>query len=149
MQRAAVLEQVGASGRNTLVITEGLLVYLSNEQVADLAAALRAQASFRWWLSDIASPRLLKMLEKSWGKELRSGGTPFRFAPAEGTAFFEPFGWYEHEYRSTGEEARRLNRLPLGIRFFGLLGRFSSKQKQEEMRRMAGIVMLRSGRHSS
>jgi hypothetical protein len=85
------------------------------------------------------------MLEKSWGAKLREGGTPFRFAPAEGTAFFEPSGWYEQEFRSTGEEARRLNRMPTAIRFFGLLGKLQSKEKQQQARRMAGIVMLRSG----
>lgn len=143
-QRTALFERVGGAGQNVLVVTEGLLVYLEPEQVTALATDLRAQP-LRWWLIDIASPRLLKMLEKTWGAKLRDGGTPFCFAPAEGTAFFEPTGWYEHEFRSTGEEARRLDRMPRMIRFFGLLSKLSSKQKQQEARRMAGIVMLRAG----
>jgi methyltransferase (TIGR00027 family) len=145
LQRRELFERVGAAGKNVLVICEGLLVYLHSEQVREIANDLRARPSFRWWLIDIASPKLLVMLEKSWGAKLREGGTPFRFAPAEGTAFFEPSGWYEQEFRSTGEEARRLNRMPTAIRFFGLLGKLQSKEKQQQARRMAGIVMLRSG----
>ena len=142
--RRALFARVGETSRNVLVIAEGLLIYLRPEQVSELAGDLQAQASFRWWLIDLASPRILKMLDKTWGKELRSGGTPFLFAPAEGTTFFESSGWFEHEFRSTGEEARRLKRLPRAMRILSLLARFTSKKKQEEMRRMAGIVMLRS-----
>lgn len=144
-ERSVLFDRAEAAAQNVLVISEGLLIYLQPEQVSALAADLRARPSFRWWLIDIASPRLLKMLEKSWGSKLRDGGTPFVFAPAESTAFFEPSGWYEQEFRSTGEEARRLGRLPRMIRFFGLLSAFSSAAKREEARRMAGIVMLRAG----
>jgi len=143
-QRDVLFERVGAAAQNVLVVAEGLLVYLHPEQVTELAAALGAQSAFRWWLIDLASPRLMKMLDKTWGKEVRAGGTPFLFAPSEGTAFFEPSGWFEHEFRSTGEEARRLKRLPRSIRLLSVLGRMSSKKRQEEMRRMAGIVMVRS-----
>jgi len=142
-QRAALFERVGAAAQNALVVTEGLLVYLEPEQVTELATALHAQPSFRWWLIDLASPRLLKMMEKTWGGKLREGGAPFRFAPAEGTAFFEPTGWHEHEFRSTGEEARRLGRLPGYIRLLSLFGLLQSKARREEMRRFSGIVTLR------
>ncbi|MGD8330711.1 MAG: SAM-dependent methyltransferase [Acidobacteriota bacterium] len=142
-QRTALFERVGAAAQSVLVVTEGLLVYLEPEQVTELATGLHAQPSFRWWLIDLASPRLLKMMEKTWGGKLREGGAPFRFAPAEGTAFFEPTGWREHEFRSTGEEARRLGRLPGYIRLLSLFGRLQSKARQEEMRRFSGIVTLR------
>lgn len=141
-ERRELFGRVGALATNALVVTEGLLVYLEPGHVADLARDLAAQPAFCWWLTDLASPRLLKMLERSWGAALRAGNAPMVFGPAEGTAFFEPVGWRELEFRSTWEEALRLNR---AMRFAGLwrfLSRFYPRRTREAFRRMSGIVLL-------
>lgn len=141
-ERAALLQRVGAAARQALVITEGLLVYLAPEQVATLAQDLHQQPSFRWWLLDLGSPALLKFIEKSWGKTLRAGGAPFRFAPAEGTAFFKPHGWNEVQYRSIFEESIRLNRSFPMARFWRWVMRFYPRKKRDEARRFSGVVLL-------
>ncbi|MEO6263435.1 MAG: SAM-dependent methyltransferase [Luteimonas sp.] len=125
-----------------LVITEGLLVYLDAGQVADLARDLHAIARVKWWLTDLASPMLLKFLEKQWQPMLKQGNAPFLFGPAEGTAFFAPFGWREAEFRSTWDESFRLERTMPGAWLWKLLSKFQSQQRQEAGRRMSGIVLL-------
>ena len=142
-RRRAPFAEIGGAGRPVLVVTEGLLIYLTREQVAALADDLAAQPSFRWWLLDIASPGLLKMLEKTWGRAVAAGNAPFQFAPAEGTAFFAPHGWREAEFRSTWEEALRLKRTMRLAWLWQLIGRLYPKRKREEARRFAGMVMLR------
>jgi len=142
-RRRALFAQISSAGRPVLVVTEGLLIYLTREQVAALADDLAAQPSFRWWLLDIASPGLLKMLEKTWGRAVAAGNAPFQFAPAEGTAFFAPHGWREAEFRSTWEEALRLKRTMRLAWLWQLIGRLYPKRKREEARRFAGMVMLR------
>ena len=125
-----------------LVITEGLLMYLEADQVAELARDLHEFASARWWLTDLASPMLLKYLGRRWQSKLAAGNAPFRFGPADGTAFFSPFGWREAEFRSTWDESWRLNRtMPFG-RFWKFLSMFQSKRRMEAGRRMSGIVLL-------
>src|SRR3989454_6188667 len=84
-RRRALFGRIGAAARQVLVVTEGLLVYLTPQQVAALAADLAAPPSLRWWLMDLASPRLLKMLAKTWGRAVAAGSAPFQFAPAEGS----------------------------------------------------------------
>jgi methyltransferase (TIGR00027 family) len=140
--RRVALAQAGAGAGTGLAITEGLLVYLTPGEVAALARDLYAEPAFRFWLIDLGSPRLLRMLERSWGKALETGSAPMRFAPAEGTAFFAPLGWHEVEFRSTFEESIRLGRTIRFARLFGLLARLYPRRKQEEMRRMSGIVLL-------
>lgn len=141
-QRAAAFGRVASAGAPVLVVTEGLLVYLTAGQVAALARELRAQTAFRWWLIDLASPQLLKMLSRSWGKSLAAGNAPMQFAPPEGTRFFEPHGWREVEYRSAWEESFRLNRtMPMG-RLWRFIGRFMSQRRREAARRMSGFVLL-------
>ena len=140
-QRRSAFSRAAASGP-TLVITEGLLVYLTREQVAGLARDLHQPAAARWWLIDLASPALLKMLARNWSPQLAAGNAPMQFAPAEGTAFFAEHGWREAEFRSTWDESLRLKRTMKGAWLWGLLGRFYSRQRREEARRMSGIVLL-------
>jgi O-methyltransferase involved in polyketide biosynthesis len=141
-KRRALFSQLGNEAKRVLVVAEGLLIYLTPDDVGELARDLHAMASFQWWLIDIASPRLLKMMQKSWGKALTAGNAPFRFAPATGTKFFEPFGWHELEFHSSMESARRLDREMSGMWFWRLIGRLYSKKRQAEFRRMAGFPLL-------
>jgi hypothetical protein len=67
---------------------------------------------------------------------------PLHFAPEESTAFLEPHGWEETEFRAVFEEAIRLKRTMRFAWLWRLLGRLCSKKKQEEFRRMSGIVLL-------
>ena len=127
-----------------LVVTEGLLVYLESDQVAGLARDLHDIAHAKWWLTDLASPMLLKFLEKQWAPRLKEGNAPFRFGPAEGTAFFTPFGWREAEFRSTWDESFRLQRTMRGAWLWKLLSRLQPKAKQEAGRRMSGIVLMQA-----
>lgn len=140
--RQALLARIGAASRGMLVVSEGLLVYLDAAAVADLAADLAAVPSARWWLSDLASPRLLEMMTKMWGRQVGAGNAPFRFAPAEGTGFFARFGWRESEFRSSMEDAQRLRREMPGMPVFRFIGRFTGARRREEARRMSAVVML-------
>jgi len=140
--RRALFDRIGAGGRRVLVVTEGLLVYLTPEQVASLARDLHAIPSFHQWLIDLASPMLLQWMAKTWGKQLAAGNAPMIFGPAEGTAYFTPLGWRETEYRSLWEESFRLNRTVKFGWLWRILGRFSSPQRRADVQRMSGIVLL-------
>lgn len=141
-KRRDLFARLGAECRNALIITEGLLVYLEPQVVAQLASDLHRPPSFSWWLLDIASPRLLKYISRKWGKALQKGNAPFKFAPAESTKFFEPYGWRELTFRQPSEDARRLKREMKGVRFWRLVMRFYPRRIREELKRMAGNVLL-------
>jgi len=141
-ERAAVFGRLGSEATEALVVTEGLLIYLADEQVAALATELHTQQSFRWWLLDLASPDLLKLLARSWGKTLEKGNAPFKFAPPNGTDFFRDLGWREVSYRSAMEEAQRIDREMPMMWLWRLLGRISSPERREGARRMSGFVLL-------
>lgn len=140
--RQALFARIGAGSTRAIVVTEGLLVYLLPEEVASLAADLHAPPSFQEWLIDLASPQLLKRMERTWGKKLKESGSPLVFAPAAGTEFFRPYGWQEAEYRSIWEEAQRLHRTMKGAWFWNLIGRLAPKKVREGFKRFSGIVLL-------
>jgi methyltransferase (TIGR00027 family) len=134
--------QAAAGGAPVLVLSEGLLIYLTASAVGELAADLAAQPAYRWWLIDLAAPELLRRMEKGWGKALAAGNAPFRFAPAAGVDFFPPFGWREAEFHSTWEDAQRLRREMKGAWLWRLLGRLAPPAKRERFRRFSGSVLL-------
>lgn len=115
--RGVLFSQVNAEAKQVLVLTEGLLVYLSSRQVSSLAKALHAQTNFHWWLSDLVSPFVLKTMHKEWNKLTGGAFTP-QFAPTHPTQFFQQFGWKTSEFRSLWQEAYHLNRQ---MRFGSLL----------------------------
>ena len=142
-ERRAVFQRVGETARRVLVISEGLLVYLTPDDVTALAQDLAAQPALRWWLIDLGSPALLEWLKRSWGSQLRAGNAPMRFAREEGTAFFAPAGWMESEYRPILHEAMRLKRAPRMAWLWKALGLLASKKRQQQFKRFSGVVLLR------
>src|SRR5450432_1463195 len=140
--RRELFARIGARSKRVLILTEGLLIYLTDADVAALATDLLAIPSFTRWVIDLANPRLLKMMSKSWGKAVASGNAPFKFAPASGSGFFREFGWEERAFHSTMEEAERLDREMKMMWLWKFLGRFYPARMREEFRRMSGIVVL-------
>ncbi|MDQ2767897.1 MAG: class I SAM-dependent methyltransferase, partial [Gemmatimonadota bacterium] len=140
--RRELFASIAARSRRMLVVTEGLLIYLTDADVTALATDLHAQPTIVRWVIDLASPRLLKMMSKSWGSAVAKGNAPFRFAPASGTDFFRQLGWEERAFHSTMEESQRLHREMKGAAIFRFIGRFYPARMREEFRRMSGTVVL-------
>ncbi len=113
--RRALLARLGAGSRRMLVLAEGLLVYLREAEVADLARDLEAVPCARHWVADLCTPRLLAIVSKGYEREF-DGAAPMYFAPREGPAFFEPLGWRVAEVHSALPTAARLRRLPWFLR---------------------------------
>lgn len=140
--RGELLAGVARDGNQVLVITEGLLVYLDPDAVDSIARDLAHCPPIRYWLTDLGSPALLRMMSKSWGPALQAGNAPFRFGPAESTGFFRQAGWVEQEWRSLFHESIEIDRTMRFARFWRWLGRLRSPAKQEEFRRFSGIALL-------
>ncbi len=119
--RRELLTALAARGRRAVIMTEGLIIYLTREQVGSLGEDLAAHTSFHTWITDLASPGLLPRLQKTIGQHLANAGMPLRFAPEEGTAFFRPHGWGRVSMHSLFKEAGRRGRLPWMFRPFSWL----------------------------
>lgn len=140
--RQDAFSRLGEGAGPALVVSEGLLVYLDEPDVGELAASLHAHPRFRWWLTDLASPALLARIQKQWGAQVGRGNAPFRWAPAEGSRFFEAFGWREAAWRSTVDEALRLRRTMPGLWPWRLLRHVVSAKRREEVSRFGGYLLL-------
>jgi methyltransferase (TIGR00027 family) len=110
--RRDLFRRIGSDARRALVLAEGLLVYLTEEQVLSLARDLAAQPAFERWAIDLANPGVLALMQQEMSEHVDRAGIPFRFGPAEGPAFFERAGWRTVEVRSAFRTAADLKRLP-------------------------------------
>lgn len=128
---------------SVLVISEGLLVYLLPEQVAELARDLHDVARANLWLTDIATPRLRKIMQRRKQLELlRRSQAPMQFFPEQGAAFMQPHGWREAEFHSIWDNSFRLRRTVRGGHLFRLMMQLQPRREREAMRRMSGVALL-------
>jgi methyltransferase (TIGR00027 family) len=125
--RRALFQKLGSSARRVLVVTEGLLVYLTRDEVSALGRDLAAQTSFRDWAIDLCSPGLLKILQKNLGA-LSEAGSPLKFGPEEGPDFFTECGWKAVEVYSMLKTAAQIKRLPFFLRLMALLPESKGRQ---------------------
>jgi len=125
--RRSLFQKLGSDARRVLVLTEGLLVYLTRDEVSALGRDLAAQNSFRDWAIDLCSPGLLKMLQKNLGA-LSEAGSPLKFGPEEGPEFFTASGWKAVEVYSMLKTAARIKRLPFFLRLMALLPESNGRQ---------------------
>jgi methyltransferase (TIGR00027 family) len=114
--RRAFFAQALAGARQALVISEGFIVYLTDEMVRALAVDLHARPEVRWWLVDFPSPKVRRWLAKVTAEALGDDAR-FRFAPDNGVGFFAPLGFRPCATASLLHAAARFRRLPplLGI----------------------------------
>jgi methyltransferase (TIGR00027 family) len=110
--RGDFLNDALTGATKALVLTEGLLTYLEEADVAGLSEAI-TRPEVGWWMLDFPFPGVKKLMNKNMPV---SANTLFKFAPANGLAFFEGLGWRVVEAESQFVAARRFRRLPPSLR---------------------------------
>jgi methyltransferase (TIGR00027 family) len=110
--RQALFARVNGLGTKVVVMTEGLLIYFTNDEVAAFAQDLAAPPNFRRWVFDLTSPGQLRVMQRTTGKQLSEAGAAFKFGPPEGANFFKPHGWELLEIQGMLQTAASLNRAP-------------------------------------
>jgi methyltransferase (TIGR00027 family) len=117
--RGKFLARATEGASRVLVISEGLLAYLTDDQVRALASSLATQPAIQFWIIDLASPAVRAMMKKGMGRQLVNA--PMHFGPPNGVAFFEQLGWRVREIRQMMKEAVRIHRAPWFIRLATLM----------------------------
>ena len=141
-ERRALFDRIAVRGKRALVVSEGLLIYLDEEQVAALARDLAGPSTFDRWLVDIASPGLLQMMQRrGMGAMVTQAGAPYKFAPAEGPGFFERYGWTPLQVDSLFDAAAQAGRLPFIMRLMSFL-----PQPKGPRRVWSGVCLLQRQR---
>jgi methyltransferase (TIGR00027 family) len=149
--RARLFADLNARAPKTLVITEGVIPYLTQDEVGSLADDLRAQEHFALWIVDYFSPLTLKYRQRRAIKE-RMVNAPWRFDPPDWFGFLGEHRWKIKEIRYLLEEGKRRGRPPpmrFAMRVFRLVSLlrslFSSSKVRTKLKQFAGYAVLERG----
>lgn len=143
-ERREFLRRWRSTGESVVVLTEGVLPYLSLEEVDSLSRDLQETAAVRHWICDYMDPRIYRFL-KSAQRRRQMQNAPFRFFPPDWLGFFRERGWRVHTLRYLQEEALKLGRkvpMPWWARLFGLM---MPPAQKRQMLRASGYMILERG----
>jgi methyltransferase (TIGR00027 family) len=143
--RRRLFDEVSESAAGILILTEGVISYLTEPDVVALADDLRRTDKFRFWIVDYLSPAAVR-----YGRKMRPSfmrDAPYSFEPEDWFGFFGRQRWRPVEIRYIAEEAERLGRpMPLSRDLKAwetFTGLFTSRaRRQKKTRQFAGYALL-------
>jgi len=110
-ERKDILEKLLDKSINCLILTEGVIPYLSNQEALDLALEFSSYDSIKFWITEYYSPEILTFLRTP--KRLKQmENSPFKFYPNEWFDFFKNTGWSEIKSSYFGIESKKFGRSP-------------------------------------
>ncbi|HTC41351.1 MAG TPA: SAM-dependent methyltransferase [Candidatus Acidoferrales bacterium] len=144
-ERRKLLTDVEAKGKKLLILTEGLIPYLSVEEVGALADDLKAMSYVRYWITEYLSRIAIKFRERG-GISRKTRNAPFKFKPADWFGFFREHGWAVKEMRYFSQEGERLKRpvrAPLLLKvIMKVRTLLASKENRQALKKVAGYALL-------
>jgi O-methyltransferase involved in polyketide biosynthesis len=123
------------------VLTEGVIPYLSEQQVAELAVDLHARDNFKFWIAEYFAKACYPYIRNSEMRRKMKNAL-FQFFPEDWLGFFKTQGWTPREITYLGEAGEKLNRnfpSPWWAAIFTLI---MSKQRALEIKRYTGYVIF-------
>ena len=141
-ERGRMLDTYCPRPNKVLILTEGVVTYLSETEVASLADDLRPRAAY--CIVDYLSAALVKSRPRRLQQKMKNA--PFKFAPEDWSGFFQQHGWRCKELRYLSEEGDRLRRrvqMPLWMSLmWAVRSLFLSKARREAFKRFYGYAIL-------
>lgn len=143
--RRKFLQEVVPAAKNVLILTEGVIPYLSPAAVAALAQDIFSQARFCYWVAEYMRKDIYRYLQAA----SRQGGlknSPFKFFPEEWYPFFAECGWVEketHFFSEIAAEFKRTMPLPAFARI--ILALVPRRVKEQALRSSGFVIFKRAG----
>lgn len=107
--RRQLFADLGSRTKNALIITEGVIGYLTNDAAAALSRDLLAVPTFRYWIQDCSSgKRRRHQRARDLAKHLQYA--PLQFTIDHPIPWFTGHGWNLHEKLHIMDEADRVHR---------------------------------------
>ena len=109
--RKDFFNQISMISDKILILTEGIIPYLTNEQTDSLVSSLYCYQNFKYWITEFYSNEILEYL-RTPKRTKQMEHSPFLFYPDNWIEFFKKIGWIEKETKYFGVESIHLGRTP-------------------------------------
>lgn len=139
--RERFFKEVSDGCSKAVVLTEGVIPYLTEEQVAVLAGEIHGQPHFVGWIAEYMSrdvyPHMKRILRTP-----KMQNAPFRFFPDDWLGFFKEHGWTAKEISFHQQESLRLGR-PIPMPWWaGIIMAMAGPEMVEKSKKMTGFMRL-------
>jgi methyltransferase (TIGR00027 family) len=108
--RDQFLSQINSKHKKILVLTEGVIVYLDEAQVEQLARDLFAKENIALWITEFLDPKVYPHL-KGRERQKKMQNSPFKFFPLNWLGFFKDYGWMKKELIFSADESAKHQRV--------------------------------------
>lgn len=138
--RQSLLAELAQKYPKMVVLTEGILPYLTEQQVSELSEDLIRHAGFKYWICEYISKKSYRYLkDPKRMKTLRN--TPFQFYPEDWMTFFEERGWHLEQSQFYTEVSEKLGRSTPLPKVFGFLELILGKKWAAPFKQMSGFLL--------
>lgn len=115
-ERRKLVTRLGMEAKRALIITEGVVAYLTNEQAAQLSQDIFAIPTFQYWIMDY-HPDGRRRNRRVIGLKKILINAPFQFNAEDPIAFFTSHGWKVHDNIYILDEGDRIGRKMPSLQF--------------------------------
>jgi methyltransferase (TIGR00027 family) len=140
-ERQRLLAKICAGSARTVVISEGVLPYLSEREVSDLAEDLARIKVICSWILDFDNAGLRPAMPKAWNRVFQAA--PIRFQVSDWFAFFSACGWEAQSVITSAQQADLLGRSYPRASMHGWLMRCLPKSWQLQILSTTGVAAMR------
>ena len=142
-ERQIFFTKINSQTKKALILTEGVIPYLSEEQVSSLAKDLRVQNNFLFWIIEYHSHEMYKNL-RNMKKTKEMENAPFRFFPEYWITFFNELAWKERKIIYLIDEGEKWGR-SFPLPWWAKILHFIMPAKEvEKFRKMSGFIIFES-----
>jgi methyltransferase (TIGR00027 family) len=140
-ERKALFAKLGAETRRALIITEGVVGYLTNEQGARLSKDIFAVPNFQYWIMDY-NGGLRRHRRTSVLKKMLTNA-PLQFDVDDPISFFTNHGWKVHDNIYLLDEGDRIGRKMPTLKFpYNIIVKLFPKKAREIGNKTYGYVLF-------
>lgn len=138
--RQSMFEQLSTKYSSMVVLTEGVLPYLTQDQVSDLSEDLMRHPCFKYWICEYISEKSYRYLKDP--KRMKAlKNAPFQFYPEDWMGFFNNRGWQLTDSEFYTEISERVGRPTTMPKIFKIFEFFMGKEWAAKFKRMSGFLI--------
>lgn len=138
--RKSLFADLAKKYSNIAVLTEGVLPYLTQEQVSELSEDLQAHPNFMYWIGEYISPKSYRYLKDPKRMKVVKNA-PFQFYPEDWMGFFETRGWKLSHSQYFTEVSEKLGRPSPMPKIFKVFEFVMGKKWAQPFKRMSGFLV--------
>ena len=138
--RQSLFDKIARNHQKVAVITEGVLPYLTEEQVSEFSEDLIRNPNIEYWICEYFSPKVYRYLKDPKRTKVLKNA-PFQFYPENWMNFFESREWKLSQLQYYTEVSESLGRPTPMPYILKLLEFVMGKQWAAPLKRMTGFMV--------